>query len=392
MLSAVCQSSLTKRRKTMRLRHRHSTWILPLLLLALLVVILSCAPVQAGPRAWIDWPREGFETSVGTTVTLIGHAYAEEGVAEVRLEVNKQAYRVVTPDQAGEQFVEASADWFAEEPGTYLLSLIAFDANGQASNPASVTVSVIGEAPEATSTPEPEETPPPATPTPREPAATTVPTQTPRAATATPPPPTATPLPPRIVSFEVDRSQITAGQCVEFAWRVEGSPTAIYFDGEGVTSPASRSVCPPSTKHFKLRAVGPGGEDTESLTVVVVQPSPTAQDTQGPLIQNETGPQQVWAPDGSACRDDEPYQFQANVSDPSGVLWVKLIYSINQGPDQSGGMQLVSGTTYRLQYTLPNLNGDGGTFRWHIRACDEVNPMNCSDSGSHSISILDCPA
>jgi hypothetical protein len=172
---------------------------------------------------------------------------------------------------------------------------------------------------------------------------------------------------------------------------VEGSPTAIYFDGEGVTSPDSREKCPAATRDFQLRAEGPGGVDTESLTVVVIQPSPTPGDTQGPLIQNETGPQQMWAPDGNSCREDEPYQFQANVSDPSGVLSVKLVYSIKDGPDQSGGMQLVSGTIYRIQYILPNLQGDGGTFRWHITACDKVNPMNCRDSGSHTISMVDCP-
>jgi hypothetical protein len=131
--------------------------------------------------------------------------------------------------------------------------------------------------------------------------------------------------------------------------------------------------------------------DTESLTVVVVQPSPTPGDTEGPLIQNETGPQQMWAPDGSACREDEPYQFQAKVTDPSGVLWVKLIYSIDQGSEIPGAMQQVSGSTYRMNLTLPNLQGDGGTLRWYVRACDEVNPMNCSNSGTHNVTVLDCP-
>jgi hypothetical protein len=380
-------------------------WILPLLMLAALLVVPSCAPAQAGPRAWIDWPLDGFETSPGSTVNLIAHAYAEEGVAEIRLEVDRQPYRVVSPDPAGEQFVEVSAAWFADEPGIYLLSVIAVDANGQASGPADVTVRVTGEVPEVTVTPGPEESPAPPAPTPEEPVSTVAPTGTPPPPTptsppptgtrlpptATPPPPTATPLPPRIVSFEVSDSQITAGECVRFSWRVEGSPTAIYFDGEGVTSPDSRDKCPPATRDFQLRAEGPGGVDTESLTVVVIQPSPTPQDTQGPSIQNETGPQQMWAPDGSSCRDEEPYEFQANVSDPSGVLWVKLVYSIKDGPDQSGGMQLVSGTTYGIQYTLPNLQGDGGTFRWHITACDKVNPMNCRDSDTHAISMLDCP-
>lgn len=384
----------------MRLWQRSSTTFLPLVLLGAMAVLLSCAPVQSGPRAWIDWPPDGFETSVGTTLTVVAHAYAEDGVAEVQLAVDRQPYRVVAPDQVGEQFVEISADWLADEPGTYLLSMTAFDVYGQAGNPASVTVTVTGEGPELALTPSPvttaltmtlaSPTVAPPTETPEElPLATAT---SPPPPTGTPVPPTATPLPPRIVSFEVNRSQITAGECVRFSWRVDGSPTAIYFDGEGVTSPDSRERCPTATKEFELRAEGTGGGDTARLTVVVVQPSPTPQDTAGPLIQNETGPQLMWAPDGSTCRDEEPYQFQANVSDPSGVLWVKLMYSIDQGAEQSGGMQLVSGSTYRLQYKLPNLQGDGGTFRWRIRACDKVNPMNCSDSSTHDVTILDCPS
>jgi hypothetical protein len=383
----------------MRVLHRSSVVILFLVLLGLLVVALSCAPAEAGPRAWIDWPSNGFETSVGTTLTLIAHAYAEEGVAEVQLAVDRQPYRVAAPDQPGEQFVQVSIEWFADEPGTYLLSVTSFDANGQASNSASVTVHVTGEEPQLVLTPAPEATAPPATSTPEEePAATLAPTEAPQPATATSPPPTGTPLPPtatpeppRITSFEVNRNQITAGQCVRFSWRIDGSPTAIYFDGEGVTSPDSRERCPAATRSFELRAEGPSGADAQSITVVVLEPSPTPGDTEGPLIQNETAPQQMWAPDGGACREDEPYQFQAQVSDPSGVLWVKLIYSIDGGNEQSGAMQLASGTTYRMNLTLPNLQGDGGTFRWRIRACDKVNPMNCSDSSTHTITILDCP-
>jgi hypothetical protein len=373
---------------------RHTCWmvILPLALIGVMMAALSCAPMETGPRAWMDWPGEGFETDVGTTLTVIAHAYAEPGVAEVQLSVDRQPYRVVSPDQVGEQFVEVSVEWFADEPGTYLLSVTAFDVNGQASSPASVTVSVTGEGPEFAVTPEPEATTPGPTETTAPPTATSPPpTGTALPPTATPPPSTATPQPPTIVSFEVDRSQITAGECVRFSWRVEGQPTAIYFDGEGVTSPDSRQRCPTTTSDYELRVEGAGGADTERLTVVVVEPSPTPGDTEGPLIQNETGPQQMWAPDGSVCRGDEPYQFQARVSDPSGVLWVKLVYSINQGPEQSGGMQLVSGATYGVDYSLPNLQGEGGSFRWQIRACDMGNPMNCTDSDSHTVSILDCP-
>jgi hypothetical protein len=56
--------------------------ILPLALLGLMTAFPSCSPAETGPRAWIDWPRDGYETDVGTTVTSITQAYGREGVAE----------------------------------------------------------------------------------------------------------------------------------------------------------------------------------------------------------------------------------------------------------------------------------------------------------------------
>jgi hypothetical protein len=361
----------------MRLRHKHFTWILPLLLSAALLVVPSCAPAQVGPRAWIDWPLEGFETEPGSTVNLIAHAYAEEGVAEVRLEVDRQPYRVVSPDPAGEQFVEVSAAWFAEEPGLYLLSVIAVDTKGQASGPADVTVRVTGEVPETTATPGPEETPPPSTPTPEEPVPTMAATETappPRPTsppptgtrlppTATPPPPTATPQPPRIVSFEVSDSQITAGECVRFSWRVEGSPTAIYFDGEGVTSPDSRERCPTSTRGFELRTESPGGADTESLTVVVVvQPTPTP-DTQGPpapSLVSPTGGIEV------PCADPDHVKLDWNpVTDPSGID----TYIVKVEKEVSGNWQSAWGGSATDTQVTVSLEC-GVSHRWEVRAQD----------------------
>jgi len=359
----------------MRLRRKHSTWLLPLLLLGSLLIVPSCAPAQVGPRAWIDWPLEGFETSPGSTVNLIAHAYAEDGVAEVRLEVDRQPYRVVSPGQVGEQFVEVSAAWFAGEPGLYLLSVIAVDANGQASGPADVTVRVTGEGPELTVTPGPEETPPPPAPTLEEPVSTVAPTETAPPPTptsppptgtrvpptATPPAPTATPLPPRIVSFEVSDSQITAGECVSFSWRVEGSPTAIFFDGEGVTSPDSRDRCPTATKDFQLRAEGPGGADTESLTVVVVaQPTPTA-DTQGPPAPSLVSPTDGAGPDCGSVT----LRWNA-ATDPSGIEGYYVKVEKVTGSFKSGAW-----TTTDTQYTIAVAWLECGQgYRWTVRAED----------------------
>lgn len=119
---------------------------------------------------------------------------------------------------------------------------------------------------------EPESTPPVPSPTTRPPA-----TGTPRP-TATQPAPTTGPAAPRIVSFQANPLSIAQGQCTILNWAVEGVISAVYFEGEGVGDHDSRQRCPGQTKTFNLRAVGPGGEDTDSVTVTVTQPPPFAAD------------------------------------------------------------------------------------------------------------------
>jgi hypothetical protein len=50
-----------------------SRMILPLGLLALTSAILSCAPADTGPRAWIGWPLDVYQVEPGTTVTVTSH-------------------------------------------------------------------------------------------------------------------------------------------------------------------------------------------------------------------------------------------------------------------------------------------------------------------------------
>ncbi len=368
----------------MRPWHRSSMVLLPLVLLGLTAGLLSCAPVETGPRVWIDFPLEGSQFFPDTTVSITCHAFAPEGVAEVQVAVDRQPYRVVAPDQAGEQFVEVSAEWFADEPGTYLLSVTVFDVNGLASNPANVTVTVTGEAPQLLITPGAEETPPSTTPTPEEPVATLAPTVAPAPPTATPPPPTgtplpptatrpaptATPMPPRIVSFEVDRSQITAGGCARFSWRVEGQPTAIYFDGEGVTSPDSSERCPTATRAFELRAEGPSGVDTRSITVVVVEPSPTA-DTEGPPAPS------LISPTGNTEQSCGAVTLRwSGVSDPSGIATYYVKVEKVTGTFKSGAW-----TTTDTELIIPAAWLECGQgHKWAVRAEDGVGNVGPSSA------------
>ncbi len=337
--------------------------ILPLAVLALTAGILSCAPVQAGPRVWIDWPREGHRMEAGTTLTIICHAYAREGVAEVQLAVNGAAYLLDTPAAAGEQFIELSLEWVPSEPGDYLLSVTAFDMTGEPSLPASVSVTVPGEAATPVLTPTEiaptapaGETPPPPTETPLPP------TPTPPPSTGTPQPPTATPPPPlpTIVSFTANPPSVGAGQCTTLSWAVEGVISSVWLDGEGVGDHDSRQRCPDAATSYTLRAQGPGGEVTASVTVQVTQPSPPP-DNQGP-----PAPALV-SPTGGVMLDCEPVTLDWNpVSDPSGIgtYYVKWEREVTPGNWQSLGGQATTGTQVTISLDC------GISYRWSVMAED----------------------
>jgi polar amino acid transport system substrate-binding protein len=92
--------------------------------------------------------------------------------------------------------------------------------------------------------------------------------------------PTITPAPtqPPVagIEFTVDRTQITAGECVWFSWRVS-NVQAVYFYAEGqrwqdggVTGQDSRQECPPSTTTYYLRVVKlDGSVETRQFTISV---------------------------------------------------------------------------------------------------------------------------
>ena len=300
--------------------------------------------VEGGPSAWVGGPPDGSEVPIGE-VSVMCHAFARGGVSQIELYVNSSfANRAANPD-AGNEYFTARLTFETTGPGSYVLHCRTYDGEGGMVQSDPVTVRVTGEEPTPTTeeveiptaTPTSTEVPPtptlPPTGTPIPPTATRIPpTSTRIPPTSTPLPPTATPRPIKILSFEVSKSQIFQGECVRFDWRVEGSPTAIYFDGEGVTSPDSRDRCPTATREFELRAEGQGGPVTARLTVVVIQPSPTV--NTGPSITNitESSNDMNWY--DSRCNNCPYFTYVnigANIFDQDGVTGAKVTYRIVQG-------------------------------------------------------------
>jgi hypothetical protein len=119
---------------------------------------------------------------------------------------------------------------------------------------------------------------------------TPAPTPTPIPATSTPLPPTATPLPPS-VWFRLDANPIGADTCTFLRWDTS-NVTEAYLDGERVPTSGSREVCPAAPQEYRLRVVGPGGEQIHRLTLGVAgtpQPSPSATVAANPPTIPPTG-------------------------------------------------------------------------------------------------------
>ena len=116
-----------------------------LLLPVALIAVVSCSAKQSlEPRAWIDGPPDGITVPMGTPVEVFSHGYARQGVTELLLSVDGQAYRRDAPAEAG-MLGKVRQEWIPSAPGTYTLQVVAIDTTGAASSPAAITVRVSGE-------------------------------------------------------------------------------------------------------------------------------------------------------------------------------------------------------------------------------------------------------
>jgi hypothetical protein len=330
--------------------------------------LISCVPVpgeeiavaEVEPRAWIDFPRDGVSVPVGASVTIVSHAYAEDGVVEVLLSVNGVAYRRDPPTDAGDTLVEVRQEWVPTEPGSYILEVRAYDGAGEVSGSDSIAIRVTGDA-APTEVGSPTEVP----------VATIVPTEVPEATatyvpTVTPVPtlvptdvpvPTDTPPPPPQVNFWVDDDSITAGDCTTLHWEVSWT-TYLEVNGTEVAGTGTWSVCPESTVTYTIHAEGPGGTVDQSLVVTVS----AAPDTTPPPVPSPQVPADELVVD---CKSTQNLVWLP-VEDPSGVVYyVKLEQQIKAGEWSSvAGYGPLTDKQVEVDVSC------GGIYRWAVRAED----------------------
>lgn len=159
-----------------RKRFRFASFIL-----VLLIVTLACGPGSSSkvskPTVEINSPANGANVYLGVELFIVSTSYAQNGISKVELGINGQSLTADAPVGNPETYV-ANMSWVPLVEGAAVISVVAFDTQGNSSDPALITVQVIPveEAPPEESPPS-EETPIPPTDTTEPP--TPYPTNTP---------------------------------------------------------------------------------------------------------------------------------------------------------------------------------------------------------------------
>ncbi len=250
---------------------------------ALLALIAGCSSAPAGPSSsasgakptvTIQSPANGAVVAVGQTVAITGSASDTVGVDHVALFADGVSF-ASTPSGTPAPTVPFSLNWLATPAGPHILQVLAYRADGTASDPAVINLvvgaggsGVVGSLtplppvglptlpppPKPTKKPKPPKTPPPATTEPTTPPSTTptdAPTQAPTAA------PTGTPLPTAAADGTAPDDTAT-------------EPHQIVID------PANVAMCPAADPAIPVSAVGciwgqisaPAGDTTDTLFYV----------------------------------------------------------------------------------------------------------------------------
>ena len=192
-----------------------------LLIAAAVAAYLATRPGEeiAGgvPTVIINSPPSGSQVQVGQEVIVQATATDARGVTRVELLVNGVLYGSdVSPNPQGQSPFIFRQSWRAPSSGTYTLMVRAYNAAGGASQPATITVNVVGAA----------------TPTPGEWVATPTPL---------PGTPTATPLPmPTVCNLDAafvadvtvpDGTVFSPGARIDKIWRIRNSGNCPWESG-----------------------------------------------------------------------------------------------------------------------------------------------------------------
>lgn len=129
----------------------------------LLITSLIASPALAcglssrtqGPTVTILAPANGSTFFVGQQVLIQSTASDRAGISRVELIANSAVVRVDPPVEGAPVTFAIAQPWFPEAPGEYVIHVIAYNVNNQASLPASITLHIIENPSQGTPAPTP---------------------------------------------------------------------------------------------------------------------------------------------------------------------------------------------------------------------------------------------
>ena len=327
----------------------------------------ACKPISRNTqKAWIDVPFKNSSYQAGELIHLQAHVYAGSGVAEVQCSIDSIPYHRGAPETPGSTFSLYLQDLIINDPGEHIISVVAFDAGGNPSNPAFVVVNITeAEQPASADTP----ISPAASPTTQE-------TSAPEAVA---------------INFWADQAQLQQGNCTNLNWNVQHADS-ISLDGKAVSASGSQQVCPSQTTSYTLIANAPSGQKQQSLTISVSSPPPPA-DQDPPVISNIShSPVKIW--NYYTCGADT-FTVSASVSDASSINSVSIRFRVVKGAESGSWVERsMSGSGGNYQSTIgPNdlkqsMAKYRGMVEYTISAEDAQG--NTSHSGTKTIEVGEC--
>lgn len=314
----------------------------------LLVSVLMCAcsaPTSNGTYAWIDVPLDGLALAAVQPITIEGHAASPQGISRVEIWIDGLLLTTITDPPSKGTLASFHTPWTPPGAGTYTIQVVAYDSNGQFSDPDSARVSfgVTQEAPTPSA-------PPTETPTPM--------------LTETP-----TPLPEAVIEFWADPTEVDAGECTTVHWRVE-NVTRIYVDGVEQAFDGTFEDCPCERKTYMLTAYLLDGSVLErTLDLLVSGACTTPTPTPPPDTTPPPAPTPVVPASGLtlSCRGSQALSWLP-AEDPSGIAEYRVEVQRHSGDNNwqaAPGGQI---TVYDKTTSIPV--ECAWYYRWRVRAVD----------------------
>jgi hypothetical protein len=127
-------------------------------LLVLIVTIsasLSCglSAEKAPPSITINFPAEDASLEVGQKTEIVSTASSEVGISRVELSINNRVVHIASPSSGNPTTFAAIQPWTSETAGDITITVIAYDINGESSEPASIKLKIAEVLVDATSSP-----------------------------------------------------------------------------------------------------------------------------------------------------------------------------------------------------------------------------------------------